>query len=50
MPETNNSGYIIAAYAVTWIALIAYSVHLFRATRQAAARYEEKHNESRSHA
>ncbi|MEP7348231.1 MAG: hypothetical protein ABI877_23395 [Gemmatimonadaceae bacterium] len=48
MPETNNSAYIIAAYAITWIALITYGVHLLRTTRRAASQYQKKHNGSRS--
>ena len=48
MPETNNAQYIIAAYTIAWIALITFSVHLWRTTRRAAGLYREKHNESRS--
>jgi CcmD family protein len=47
MPETNPNGYIIAAYVITWIALITYTLRLIRTTRRAASRYTEKHNESR---
>ena len=35
MPETNVWNYVIAAYAVTWIGLIGYSVRLFLLTRRA---------------
>lgn len=43
MPETNNVPYIVAAYAVTWLALISYGVHLVRSTLRAASRYAEQH-------
>lgn len=46
MPEVNNAPYIIAAYVVTWIALIAYGVRLLRSTRRAATRYSAMHNET----
>lgn len=36
MPETANVwNYVIAAYVVTWIGLIGYSVRLFVLTRRA---------------
>ena len=46
MPETSTNGYIVAAYVITWIALITYALRLLRTTRRAASRYTEKHNES----
>lgn len=39
MPEHNNSPYIIAAYVLTWIALLAYAVRLIRTTRRAADKH-----------
>ncbi|MBV6520451.1 MAG: hypothetical protein MNPFHGCM_00565 [Gemmatimonadaceae bacterium] len=48
MPETNTAGYIVAAYAVTWIALIGYGIHLLRSTRRAAARYTERNGAGES--
>jgi len=43
MPEINNVPYIVAAYVVTWFALIGYGVHLVRSTLRAASRYAEQH-------
>jgi hypothetical protein len=37
MPDSN--GYIIAAYVLTWAALIGYAFHLQRARREAARRW-----------
>ena len=35
MPDGSVWNYVIAAYAVTWIGLIGYSVRLFLLTRRA---------------
>ena len=35
MPESNVWSFVIAAYAITWIGLIGYSVRLFILTRRA---------------
>jgi hypothetical protein len=35
MGETNVWAYVIAAYVVTWIGLIGYSVRLYALTRRA---------------
>ena len=35
MPEANVWNYVIAAYAVTWLGLIGYSVRLWRLNRRA---------------
>lgn len=37
----DNSTYIIAAYAVTWLTLVAYLVHLRRTRRDAERRYHD---------
>jgi CcmD family protein len=37
----DNSTYIIAAYTITWLTLIAYLVHLRRARRDAERRYRD---------
>jgi CcmD family protein len=37
MPDAN--GYIVAAYVLTWSALIGYAVHLERARREAERRW-----------
>lgn len=38
---TNNNAYIIAAYAVTWIALIGYAIRLALVSRRASRRFAE---------
>lgn len=38
MPETNNNAYIIAAYAVTWVVLLGYTVRVLRLAKRAAER------------
>jgi hypothetical protein len=38
MPETNNNAYIIAAYALTWLVLISYTIRLARRAAQEFAR------------
>lgn len=38
--EQNNT-FIIAAFAVTWVCVIGYAVHLYRARRVADARLRE---------
>jgi hypothetical protein len=40
-PATNNWNYVIAAYAVAWIAVIGYWVFVHGAVRRARARYEQ---------
>lgn len=40
MSEQNNT-FIIAAFAVTWVCVIGYAVHLYRARRVADARLRE---------
>lgn len=47
MPEPNNAPYIIAAYVVTWVALIGYAIRLIVTTRRAAARFGATHTGSR---
>jgi len=37
----DNSTYIFAAYAITWLTLIAYLVHLRRTRRDAERRYRD---------
>jgi len=37
----DNSGYIVAAYAITWAAIIAYLLRLNAVTRRARAHYDE---------
>ncbi|MFN8573838.1 MAG: CcmD family protein [Gemmatimonadaceae bacterium] len=44
MPETSNSTYIIAAYVVTWIALLGYAARLVRTTRRAAEKQAQMPN------
>ena len=39
MPD--NSGYIVAAYAVTWASIIAYVLRLNAVARRARAHYAE---------
>ncbi|MBL8960819.1 MAG: hypothetical protein JNJ98_13270 [Gemmatimonadetes bacterium] len=39
MPEYNNA-FIIAAFAVTWLAVIGYGLHLRRARQAAEARVQ----------
>ncbi len=46
MPETNNTTYIIAAYVVTWIALLGYAIRLVRTTRRAAEKQARMPNAS----
>jgi hypothetical protein len=42
MPSaTSNWNYVIAAYAVAWIAVIGYWVFVHSAVRTARARYEQ---------
>ena len=41
MPETNNNAYIIAAYAVTWIVLLGYTLRVLRLAKRAAEREAE---------
>ncbi len=36
-----NNGYIIAAYAVMWITVVAYLIQLGRTRSRAERRYEE---------
>lgn len=36
-----NNGYIIAAYAIMWITLVAYLIQLGRTRSHAERRYEE---------
>lgn len=47
----SNQAFIIAAYAVTWVVLLGYLVHLVRKGGRARAEYErmarEHHGESR---
>ena len=38
---SDNNGYIVAAYAVTWVAIIAYLVRLNAVARRAMAHYAE---------
>lgn len=39
--EVNEWRYIIAAYAVTWVVLIGYTIRLIAVQRRAAALLEE---------
>lgn len=41
MPETNNNAFIIAAYAVTWVTVVAYAVRLVLVSRRANAQLEQ---------
>ena len=37
----NNTPFIVAAFAVTWIAFIGYAIHLRNARKTAARHYED---------
>jgi hypothetical protein len=37
----DTMGYIVAAYAITWVALIAYAVRLHRVSQRARTEYHE---------
>ena len=39
MPDNNS--YVIAAYAVTWVMLLAYAVRLHRVARRAETQFAE---------
>jgi len=41
MPETNSNNFIIAAYVVTWVTVIAYAVRLVLVTRRAKEQLEQ---------
>ena len=45
MPETNNNAYIIAAYALTWLVLISYTIRLVRGARRAAQEFARSQTE-----
>ena len=46
MPD--NTPYIVAAYAVTWVVLLGYAFHLWRVRAEAERRLENAtHDESR---
>lgn len=37
----DNSTYIVAAYAITWLTIIAYLLHLRRARQDAARQFRD---------
>ena len=39
MPD--NTGYIVAAYVITWVVLVGYAVRLQAVSRRARARLEQ---------
>ena len=41
-----NPAFIIAAYAVTWVVLLGYALHLVRKGRRVRAEYDGMHENS----
>lgn len=37
---TGNTTFVVAAFAVTWLVMLGYLAHLFRASRRARAAFD----------